>query len=275
MQKQTRTLCFDRDLALEAYRLAGIVQPFPNHFHDFYVLGYLVSGQRALSCKGQESTLRPGDMILFNPGDNHACAQCGSAPLHYLGFNIPKDVMQKWAQEITGSAALPCFAPTVVRDEEAARCFVPLHRAVMADSREFEKEELMLFLLSLLLQKYSAPFVEPPVDGRAEVERACRLMEQHFAEPLSLSALCGCAGLSKSALLRAFTRHKGMTPYRYLQTVRIGQAKKLLEQGTPAMEAALRTGFYDQSHFTKFFMQFIGLSPRAYRDIFENKNLER
>ena len=51
MRKETRTICFDSDLQLEAYRLEGIVQPFPNHFHEYYVIGYMVAGERYLSCK--------------------------------------------------------------------------------------------------------------------------------------------------------------------------------------------------------------------------------
>lgn len=98
-------------------------------------------------------------------------------------------------------------------------------------------------------------------------------MDTQYAEPLTLAQLCNCAGLSKSTLLRAFTQSKGMTPYRYLQTVRIGNAKKLLEQGATLMDAALGTGFYDQSHFSKFFTQFIGLAPGTYRDIFKHSSM--
>ena len=42
---------------------------------------------------------------------------------------------------------------------------------------------------------------------------------------ITLDRLCRCAHLSKSTLLRAFTREKGVTPYRYLEAVRIGEAK--------------------------------------------------
>ena len=76
------------------------------------------------------------------------------------------------------------------------------------------------------------------------------------------------AGLSKSTLLRAFTKSKGVTPYCYLENIRIGVAKKLLEQGVAPIEAALQTGFSDQSHFTNYFNRFIGLAPGVYREIF-------
>ena len=55
-----------------------------------------------------------------------------------------------------------------------------------------------------------------------------------------LDQICHLEGLSKSTLLRAFTKSKGVTPYSYLQNIRIGEAKKLLEQGLPPVEAALQ-----------------------------------
>ena len=97
-------------------------------------------------------------------------------------------------------------------------------------------------------------------------------MEHHYAERIYLNQICRCAGLSKSTLLRAFTKSKGVTPYRYLENIRIGKAKKLLEQGVAPIGAALQTGFSAQSHFTNYFSRFIGLAPGVYRDIFSGRN---
>lgn len=97
-------------------------------------------------------------------------------------------------------------------------------------------------------------------------------MEQHFTERIYLDQICRYAGLSKSTLLRAFTKSKGVTPYRYLETIRINEAKRLLAEEMPPVEVALRTGFSDQSHFTNYFNQFIGLAPGTYREIFSEKN---
>ena len=52
----------------------GIVQKFPNHFHEFYVLGFIEGGKRHLWCRGEEYDVSTGDLILFNPRDNHYCA---------------------------------------------------------------------------------------------------------------------------------------------------------------------------------------------------------
>lgn len=123
-------------------------------------------------------------------------------------------------------------------------------------------------MLSLLMRRCGQPFEDCIPECREEIEQACAFMEEHAAERISLDQICRQAGLSKSTLLRAFTKSKGVTPYCYLESLRIGRAKKLLEQGASPMEAALQTGFSDQSHFTNYFTRFIGLTPSAYRDIF-------
>lgn len=274
MKKEIRTICYDEELHLEAYRLEGIVQPFPNHFHEYYVIGFIENGERCLSCKNKEYTLHKNDIVLFNPRDNHSCYQTDGATLDYRGINISKETMLYLAQEVTSNDFSPHFTRNVVYDEELTCYLRPLHQMIMDGSNEFEKEENLLLMVSLLLDRYSQPFENCIIEYRKELEDTCEFIQQHFAEHIYLEQLCKCAGLSKSALLRAFTKSKGVTPYRYLQTIRINEARKLLEKGVPPMEAAIQTGFADQSHFTNFFTMFIGLAPGVYREIFLNKRQE-
>lgn len=271
MKKETRTIVYDDELRIEAYRFEGIVQPFPNHFHEYYVIGFIEDGQRVLSCRNQEYTITKGNILLFNPGDNHACVQSDDGTLDYRGFNIAKEVMLDLAEEVTGKRELPGFSKTVIFDEEVTCYLHPLHELVMKGSCEFGKEENMLLLMSLLIQRYGHPSPSCIPECREEIEKACNFMEQHFADRIYLDQICRYAGLSKSTLLRAFTKSKGVTPYSYLENIRIGKAKKLLEQGVPPIEAAMQTGFSDQSHFTNYFNRFIGLAPGLYRDIFLEK----
>ena len=271
MRKETRTVVYDDELRIEAYRFEGIVQPFPNHFHEYYVIGFIEDGERCLSCRNQEYTIAKGNIVLFNPGDNHACVQSDDGTLDYRGFNITKEVMLDLAEEATGKRELPGFSKTVIFDEEVTCYLHPLHELVMKGSCEFGKEENLLFLISLLIQRYGQPFKSCIPECREEIEKACDFMEQRFADRIYLDQICHYAGLSKSALLRAFTKSKGVTPYSYLENIRIGKAKKLLEQGVPPIEAAMQTGFSDQSHFTNYFNRFIGLAPGLYRDIFSEK----
>lgn len=275
MKKEIKTVLYDNDLRIEAYCFEGIVQPFPNHFHEHYVIGFVENGQRVLSCKNQEYTIERGSIVLFNPGDNHACVQSDGGTFDYRGLNISKSVMLDLAEEVTGKRELPGFSRTVVCDDEVACYLRSLHEMMMSDISDFGKEEALLFLISTLIQNYGQSFENCVPECPQEIEKACEFIWQHFNERIYLDQICRCAGLSKSTLLRAFTKAKGVTPYRYLETVRISEAKALLGQGVQPIEVAMRTGFSDQSHFTNYFNSFIGLAPGVYRDIFFGKEGER
>ena len=272
MKKEMRTVVYDEELRIEAYRFEGIMQPFPNHFHEHYVLGFIEDGQRTLSCKNKEYRIERGNVILFNPGDNHACVQSDDGTFDYRGFNISKRIMLDLAAEVTGRRELPGFSRNVICDDEITCCLRPLHEMVMRGISDFGKEENLLFLITALIQKYGQPFESCIPECPQEIEKACEFMRQHFSERICLDQIARYAGLSKSTLLRAFTKSKGITPYRYLETIRINEAKLLLEKGIQPIEAAMQTGFADQSHFTNYFSSFIGLAPGVYREIFLEKD---
>ena len=267
MKNEPGTAVYDAELRLEAYRFR---RSFPKHFHDCYVIGYVEDGEGTLLCRDVEYTLKQGDIVIYNPGDSHACAESGAA-LDYRGLHIPKATMLDLSEELTGRRRLPRFSKNVVADPEAACDYRALHTQIMAGSREFGREERLLLLVSRLL-RLCGGFPERPAPPAGDaVERACAFMEGHYGERITLDRLGEEAGLSKSALLRAFAREKGVTPYGYLESLRVGEARKLLERGVPPVEAALRTGFSDQSHFTNYFSRFVGLTPGAYREIFLDK----
>lgn len=274
MKRETRTVVYDDELRMEAYRFEGIIQPFPNHFHEYYVIGLVEDGKRRLSCKNNEYILEKGSVILFNPGDNHACIQIGKGTFDYRGFNISEHIMLDLVEEVTGKRTLPGFSQNVIYDDEITSYLRPLHEMVMSGISDFGKEESLLLLISALIQKYGQPFENCVPECGQQIEKACEFIRQHFSERIYLDQICHYVGLSKSTLLRAFTKSKGITPYRYLETVRINKAKELLEEGLQPVEAAMGTGFSDQSHFTNYFNSFIGLAPGAYREVFFDKNKE-
>lgn len=272
MKRGTKTVAYDDTLKLEAYRFEGIVQSFPSHFHEHYVIGFVEAGRRALFCRNREYVIEKGGIVLFNPGDSHACAQSDAGIFDFSGLNISRERMLELAEEVSGRRELPGFSKNVIYDGEAVRYLRRLHEMVMKGFDDLGKEETLLFLLSLLVQNYGQPFSRCVPKCRQEIEKACAYIREHFIESMNLEQICLHVGLSKSTLLRAFTKEKGVTPYRYLETVRINEAKKLLSGGTPPVEAAMRTGFSDQSHFTNYFSQFIGLTPGSYREIFSERD---
>lgn len=269
IEQEQRHAYFDRDLRIEAYNLSGIVQKFPNHFHEFYVIGFVEGGKRHLWCKGKEYDLEAGDLILFSPRDNHFCAPLGGEVLDYRALNIQPEVMRAAAQEITGTAFTPVFTRNVVFQSELAQSVGEVYGAILSQAPRLQKEEAFYFLLEQVLRDYAVPLDESATPGPDQtVQALCAYMEQHFSENVTLDELLSMTSFGKSYLIRTFTRQVGVSPYRYLQTVRLERAKRFLEQGVAPIDAASMAGFSDQSHFTNFFKEFIGLTPKQYQRIF-------
>ena len=136
-----------------------------------------------------------------------------------------------------------------------------------------KKEEAFLFLLEQVIQECVSPFDATKAAGPSQqIKRLCDYMERHFEENITLDELLSMTDFGKSYLLRSFTKQVGISPYRYLQTIRLEKAKKFLEQGIAPIDAASMAGFSDQSHFTNFFKNFIGLTPKQYQRIFTDGN---
>lgn len=272
---ELRTARYDAELAVEAYQFRGVMQAFPNHFHEHYVVGFIERGRRDLTCRGRRYTTAPGDLLLFNPGDNHACEGLDGLPLDYRCINIGPETMAKAARDIFGTDGRPVFTQPVVFHCELVQDLRELHAMILRGEKGVRKEERFFLLLEQLLREFaetSAP--EQETEPRAEVRAVCDYLQAHSSEAVSLDELGKIAGLSKYHLLRAFTRETGITPYSYLETLRIDRAKALLRRGDTPAEAALAAGFSDQSHLTNAFKRFIGLTPGQYRRIFAAKSGE-
>ncbi|NDO45908.1 AraC family transcriptional regulator [Clostridium sp. MD294] len=267
-----KTVVYDKQLHIEAYYFEGIRQSFPSHFHKYYVIGFIENGQRYLCCKNREYIVKKGDIVLFHTEENHSCMQSGEDTLCYRGFHIHNNVMLYLTEKITNKKELPQFSQNVIHNEEIAYYFITLHKMIMNGTMNFVKEEFLLLLFTALIQNYGEPFQNNTLECRKEIEKVCEFIQSHYTEHICLEQICHYAKISKSTLIRAFTKQKGITPYRYLENIRINEAKKLLSEGVCPIDAAIQMGFSDQSHFTNYFSSFIGISPGVYRDIFYNKN---
>lgn len=271
--KEKREIFYDEQLKIEAYGFYGLKQKFPNHFHDHYVIGCIESGRRKMTCRGEQYIIEPGDLLFFNYRENHACEQVENYPLNSRFINIKKERMEEIAEEITGRKGHLEFIRSVVRQSPQTALLCEVYNMVANRCREFEKEELFYLMMEQLISEY-AVFGSKECGGpdTRKLDEVCEYMKNHYSENISLTQLCEIAGVSsRYSLIRYFTKYKKITPYQYLESLRVNRAKKYLEEGIEPAAAAAMTGFSDQSHFTNFFKRLFGLTPAQYQRIFIEK----
>ena len=110
----------------------------------------------------------------------------------------------------------------------------------------------------------------PPVDGAPDwhgiLKPVTEYIRAHYAEDITLDSLSAMVNTSPANFRRQFTRTFGISPGRYIITIRLNAARKLLEATDKLVsEIAAETGFWDQSHFTKIFKRERGITPGEYR----------
>jgi two-component system, response regulator YesN len=91
-------------------------------------------------------------------------------------------------------------------------------------------------------------------------------IEEHFAEPLSLTSVAQHFHFNPSYLSSYFASHNREGFNEYLNKIRIEEAVRLLvNQATPISEISGMVGYSDHSYFCKVFKKLKGVSPSKYR----------
>jgi transcriptional regulator GlxA family with amidase domain len=97
-------------------------------------------------------------------------------------------------------------------------------------------------------------------------------LQAHFAEPLSLTDVAHQLGMSQRTLNRRFKMATGMSPGRFVQQLRLDQARELLRDSNLSIaEIALSVGYQDIGYFSTLFREQMAQSPTAYRQAVRGK----
>ncbi|BAZ45444.1 AraC family transcriptional regulator [Chondrocystis sp. NIES-4102] len=93
-------------------------------------------------------------------------------------------------------------------------------------------------------------------------------IQENLAESISLSCLARLIQISPHYFASLFKQSTGLSPYKYIMQCRLTKAKILLRQtNLPIVFIAQEVGFKNQSHFTRVFRQYYGITPKADQDL--------
>jgi AraC family transcriptional regulator len=126
-------------------------------------------------------------------------------------------------------------------------------------------EGLALELLALAARlPASRPQRHPPA-WLAEVRE---LLDAGVGERLGAAKLAAAVGVHPTHLARVFRAHQGMTLGEYARQLRLEwAARQLASTDIPLASLAVEAGFADQSHFTRAFKRWTGLTPGQFRHL--------
>ncbi len=91
-------------------------------------------------------------------------------------------------------------------------------------------------------------------------------IESHLGEGLTVDDLADQLHCSKFYFLREFKKFMDITPYQYLMSKRLEQARdRLMSTEQSIAVVGMDLGFNDQAHFTRAFKNQFGLTPGQFQ----------
>jgi AraC-like DNA-binding protein len=247
---------------IEAFFAAHAYDP---HRHDTYAIGYTMAGVQSFDYRGAQADSVSGNVIVIHPDETHDGRAGAESGFRYRMLYLAPRLVG----EALGDAANLPFVKSAVSSHP--RLLAALRPALEDLDREFEALEIDQIVLAiseaLLSLDRSARRASPGASYALAVERARQFLDAHFAEVVASETLEALTGIGRYALARHFRALLGTSPYRYLTLRRLDHARSAMRGGVSLADAALASGFADQSHMTRQFKQAYGISPGRWRSL--------
>ena len=247
----------------------GRTSRLPRHSHPEYQIIVSQHLTTRYVYRGASHLAASGSLVILNPHEVHSAQGCEDAkplvPLRTL--LVPPEFFLRVAAETKSSAMEPPFFPKpVVTESGLVSRFLHLHRALAEPTALLEQDARLLYAFAHLSSHYAAdrPRWQKTGREREAVRRVRECLEDRFSEDVPLASLADLTGFSPFYLCRVFSQEVGLPPQTYQMQVRVARSKALLIAGRSIGEAALMTGFADQSHFTRQFRKCVGVTPGRY-----------
>lgn len=241
---------------------------YREHSHDEYSLGWVSAGTSSFWCEGQAYELQPQALVFLPPALLHVCR-----PHEPLSWQFSMLYVQApWLNRAGIAAAAVRRLPLLLAPPEAstlARQLAAVLNLLKSSAAALQKETAFLEWLAHLLPQTGRRVWRSSASRKQPLLRVREYLHSCCSEDITLDDLANVAGLTKYHLLRAFKEAYQLPPHAYLTLLRINRAKQELRSLRLVAEVAQNNGFYDQSHFTKTFKRYVGVTPQQYQKAYQ------
>jgi len=261
------------DEPLEAMHAHFERHVYHRHSHDTYSLGVTDVGAQSFTRRGAAHTSAAGMVMAFNPDDPHDGQATDGNGFTYRMIHIGPALVSRVLADTAGRpVGLPLFAEPVLSDLVLAARLRDLHRALLGGATTLRRDELLAAVVLAAArqagtcQGTAALTAESaPADARQVIRRARDLIADRRFDDVNAGDLAEVTGRSRFAVHRAFAHVYGMSPGDYQRQLRLREARALIAAGRPISEAAALAGFADQSHLSRWFLRYYGVTPGRYQ----------
>lgn len=225
-----------------------------------WLLFYIAAGEETFYLP-EPAVGRPGDFILFAPGESqrHRCTGSRTGEFYFVHFKG-----EQLPPEMTLESGRLYHLPL---KRQFCDAFEQIINETLGKQPFYER--LCLYKLLQLLTELERELLRqnhPAKEHFKSIARAVQHMNQHYDQPFTLADYAQMCNMSKYHFLRVFEEIVGSTPVEYRNRIRLEHAADLLvSEGLGVEETARLTGFASASYFSSAFKRQYGRSPKQYQ----------
>ncbi|MCF6172224.1 MAG: AraC family transcriptional regulator [Campylobacteraceae bacterium] len=231
---------------------------YKKHFHNTYSISLITKGECNFCIEGTKFTATKGLVRVINPYEIH---EIYDSSWEHINLVLTAYFMQSITKDMkpTCRGGNVCFS-TITEDKKLAQDLQNLYSS--RNHQEISTQTKRI--IRHMVQKYSyqdfdrtALHVE-----KSRLKNAISYMYQNANNlEITLDEIASCVQISKYHFLREFKKEFGLTPYQYIQNIKINNARRMLYLDVSLSEIAQECGFFDQSHFIKTYKNYFGHTP--------------
>ncbi|MBB6729485.1 AraC family transcriptional regulator [Cohnella zeiphila] len=244
----------------------------PLHWHEFYELTYILSGNGVNTVNGTDLPIGPGTLFLLTPADFHEIRPLENEELRIYNFIFKETLIDPELRErlFRGDKRIAC-CDDAAQTRRAADFFRLMEEECAAAGRFGAIRIVRNLLDSLLVLLCRGEQEERPAQTARSpyhpgVQRALLHIQHHFREPLTLEDVARESRLSANYFSECFRQQTGIPFQRYVMDLRLEFARSLLKASPlPVTEVCYVSGFNTLTHFEKIYKRKFGQSPRVSR----------
>lgn len=236
-----------------------------DHYHKFYEILYLLSGQCHFLLKDSIYHLEKGDLVFIAPGELHHSLYNENCEICMIYFKREHLLIDSGETPHSFMGSVPALY------QESFTALLSRMLSEHAKIDEYSEEFMAVYLqeILLMLMRHSVMAEKEPdlLNARdADILLATKYIYKNFKKHLTLNEVSAVASLSPTYFSKKFKQITGMGFKEYLNYVRLKHAQAaLLTTDSTITDIALEYGFNDSNYFKDLFKKVYGKSPREFR----------
>lgn len=236
--------------------------------HDSYLFLYTLHGSGKVCTEGLWHTLNPGHAILL---DCHMQHEYHTLENHwdFLWIHMNGEGMRSMYPLLYSGAS---FTVNLEHSERILpiieKVFDQLSKSGIENSLSISLElhQIYNYMTACALQTEQT---NQKRSYEQDMQIILQYLQEHLQEQITIDDMISLVSISKYHFIRLFKRFFGVTPYHYLNTLRINHAKTLLRTTQLSIaDIAWQCGFQDTSNFICQFKKCTSQRPTSYRKDF-------